>query len=267
MRLALCGTAAGPFTAQRASSGYVLQADDGCVMLDCGPGSVRQALCLGIDLRVIDAVFLSHLHEDHCLDLAAIAFQGMYGRYERLPALYGPEGAREVGTRLMTMHRPNAHLPPLEVTEIDDGDERRVAGFDVLSRETPHAPEIKAFTRRFSHGGRSLVFSGDTSANPDLMVGLAAGADLLLHECFSRPGLERYAALRSPEAAERVLQRIPMTHSEVTDVARIAAAARVPRLVLTHILPTEIEEDLRDAASQFYEGELVIARDGLTIDV
>ena len=267
MQLAFCGTAAGAFTAERASSGYILRSDDGSIMLDCGPGSVRQALCLGIDLRTIDAVLISHLHEDHCLDLSSIAFQALYGRWERLPLLLGPPGTQEVGSRLMAMHRPNAHLPALEVTEIGDVDEREVAGFVVLSRETPHAPEVQAFARRFTFGGRSMVFSGDTSPNPDLMSELAAGTDLLLHECFSAAGLERYAALKQPEAAARVLQRIPLTHSEVGSVARIAADTGVPRLVLTHILPTEDEDDLRRIASQFYKGELTIARDGLTLEV
>jgi ribonuclease Z len=267
MRLTCCGTAAGPFTAERASSGYVLQSEDGTLMLDCGPGSIRQALCLGIDPRSIDAVVLSHLHEDHCLDLSAIAFQAMYGRYERLPLVYGPPGTREVAQPLMTMHRPNAHLPELHVEEIDEPDEREVAGFRVLSRETPHAPQMRAFSRRFAFEGRSLVFSGDTRANADLMSELAAGADVLLHECFSMPGLERYAALKKPEDAERVLARLPTTHSEVSEVARIATEAGVPRLVLTHILPTEDEAYLRATASSFFKGELIIAHDGLTLDI
>jgi ribonuclease BN (tRNA processing enzyme) len=267
MKLTLCGTAAGPFTAQRASSGYILQSEEHTIMLDCGPGAIRQALCLGIDLQSIDAVVLSHLHEDHYLDLASIAFQAMYGRYERLPLLLGPPGTRETGKRLMTMDRPNAHLPPLEVSEIDDAGERDVAGFAVLSRETPHAPELRAFSRRFSSGGRSLVFSGDTHANPDLMSELAAGTDLLLHECYSPAGLERYAALRRPEARQRVLERLPITHSEVSEVARIARDTGVPRLLLTHILPTEYEDDLLSIASQFYKGETIIARDGLSLEI
>ncbi|HWC29514.1 MAG TPA: MBL fold metallo-hydrolase [Dehalococcoidia bacterium] len=267
MKLICCGTAAGPFTARRASSGYILQGDTGTLMLECGPGSIRQALTLGIELRSIDAVVLSHLHEDHCLDLAHVAFQAMYGRYERLPTVYGPPGTEEVARRLMHMHRPNAHLPPLNVVEVDDGDEREIAGYTMLSRETPHAAGLTSHSRRFSGGGRSMVFSGDTRANPELICQLAAGANLLLHECYSTASLERYAALRDPESAARILERLPTTHSEVGDVARMAHSAGVPRLVLTHILPTEDEEDLRATASRFYKGELTIAYDGLTLEV
>jgi ribonuclease BN (tRNA processing enzyme) len=267
MKLTLCGTGAGPFTAQRASSGYVLQSDGQTVLLDCGPGSVRNAMVAGIEPRSIEAIFISHIHEDHCLDLGAFAMQAMYGRYERLPVIYGPPGVQEVASRLMTMHRPTAQLPPVEVIEIGSSEERDTCGFLVCSEETPHAPDLQAFARRFTVKGRSLVYSGDTAPNPELMGALARNADLLLHECHSRAGLERYAALGSPERRERILARLPTVHSDVREVARIAQDAGVKRLVLTHILPTEIEADLAKEAAAIYSGELVIARDGLVLEI
>jgi ribonuclease Z len=267
MKLTVCGTGAGPFTAQRASSGYVLQAGGHTIMLDCGPGTVRNALVAGIELRDIEAIVVSHLHEDHILDLAAFALQAMYGRFERLPQVYGPPGSRDAATRLMTMQRSTAQLPPLEVTEIDATDEREISGFVVASQETPHAPDLHAFSRRFSSNGSSLVFSGDTHPNPELMAGLARDADLLLHECYSLAGLERYVSQVTPERRERIMSRLPTTHSNLQDVARIAEDAGVKRLVLTHLLPTEIEADLLKEASGIYSGEVVVARDGLVLDI
>jgi ribonuclease BN (tRNA processing enzyme) len=267
MKLTLCGTGAGAFTAQRASSGYVLQSDGHTVLLDCGPGSLRNALAAGIALRDVEAIFISHIHEDHCLDLAAFAMHAMYGRFERLPVVYGPAGVREVATRLMTMHRPTAQLPPLEVIEVDSQDEREVCGLLVCSEETPHAADMHAHSRRFTAKGRSLVYSGDTAPNPELMTLLALDADVLLHETYSREALERYAATGTEERRQRLLDRLPRTHSEVSGVAKIAQDAGVKRLVLTHILPTENEADLRKEASAVYSGDLTIARDGMVIDI
>jgi ribonuclease BN (tRNA processing enzyme) len=266
MKLTLCGTGAGPFTAQRASSGYVLQSDGNTLMLDCGPGSVRNALVAGIDLASIDAIFISHIHEDHCLDLGAFAMQAMYGRFERLPVVYGPPGSREVVTRLMTMHRTTAHLPPLEVVELEPGDEREVCGFTVCSEETQHAPDLRAFSRRFTANGTSFVFSGDTRPNPELMHVLARGADLLLHEGYTPAGLERYASRGTPDRYKRLMERLPGTHSDLREVARIAQEANVKRLVLTHILPTEVEADMAELVSQTYTGNLTVGHDGLRIE-
>jgi ribonuclease BN (tRNA processing enzyme) len=266
MKLTLCGTAAGPFTAQRASSGYVLQDGGHSLMLDCGPGSVKGALTAGIELRDIDAIVLSHLHEDHCIDLGAFALQAMYGRFERLPLVFGPPGAGELVPQIMRVYRSTATLPPPQVIEIDSSDEREICGFVVRSEETPHAPDLHAFSRRFSSNGSSFVFSGDTQANPNLMSKLAADADLLLHESFSTQGLQRYAELRTPEQAERLLARLPTTHSNVRDVARIAQDASVKRLVLTHVLPTEVDDELRAEAAAIYSGELTVGRDGLVFE-
>ncbi len=267
MKLTLCGTAAGPFSAQRASSGYVLQSDGHSVMLDCGPGSLRNVLAAGIDLREIEAIFLSHIHEDHCFDLGAFALQAMYGRFERMPVIYGPPGTRDITTHVMKLHRSTATLPPIEIVEIESSDEREVCGFVVGSEETPHAAGLHAFSRRFVSKGRSMVFSGDTAPNPKLMSVMAKDADLLLHESYSRAGLERYAALGTPERQERILSRLPTTHSDLRGVARIAQDAGVKRLVLTHILPTEIDADMAKEAADIYTGDLVIARDGMVFEI
>jgi ribonuclease BN (tRNA processing enzyme) len=267
MKLTLCGTGAGPFTAQRASSGYVLQSDGHAIMLDCGPGSLRNAMTAGIELRDIEAIFLSHIHEDHCFDLGAFALQAMYGRFERLPVIYGPPGADVMVRHLMTLHRPNATLPPLEVVELEPGDEREVSSFVVCSEETQHAAGLRAFSRRFTTKGRSLVFSGDTAPNPELMGVLARDAGLLLHECYSAAGLERYASTGSEERRKRLLERLPATHSDLRGVAKIAEDAGVDRLVLTHILPTEVESELVEVASAIYNGDLVVGRDGMSLDI
>ena len=66
MRITLCGTGAGVNTALRANAGIVLQANERTIMLDCGGGSVREAVRAGIAIRSVEAVCLSHLHQDHC---------------------------------------------------------------------------------------------------------------------------------------------------------------------------------------------------------
>src|SRR3954467_2749408 len=91
MRVTLCGTGAGVNTALRANAGIVLQANDRTLMLDCGGGSAREAVRAGITLRSIDAVCLSHLHQDHCCHLAVLLADRAFGRVVP-PTVYGPKG-------------------------------------------------------------------------------------------------------------------------------------------------------------------------------
>ena len=57
------------------------------------------------------------------------------------------------------------------------------------------------------------------------------------------------------------------SHSEVGSVSRIAAAARAGRLVLTHLLPTEEDGELAEAARREYAGPVIVARDGIVVEV
>jgi ribonuclease BN (tRNA processing enzyme) len=152
------------------------------------------------------------------------------------------------------------------VTEIAADDEREIAGFRVTSRETPHAPEVIAAARRLEGAGRSIVYTGDTQANPEMLVPLSRGADVLIHEAYCRETLERQAeSMPSPRGAG-FLNGIRSTHTEVEDAARIAAAAGVRILVLTHLLAHEDAALLASRAATHFPGEIVAACDGLVLE-
>jgi ribonuclease BN (tRNA processing enzyme) len=97
--------------------------------------------------------------------------------------------------------------------------------------------------------GRTLAFSGDSGACPEL-VELCRGADLALLECS-------YPASR------------PTTkHLNARTAAEVAVAAGVERLVLTHFYPqcdgVDIAAEVRAAG---YSRELVLAEDGLRLPI
>ena len=79
--------------------------------------------------------------------------------------------------------------------------------------------------------------------------------------------LARYASRLNEQEARAIKMAFARSHSEVGSVSRIAAAARAGRLVLTHLLPTEKDEELAAAASQEYAGPVIVARDGLGVEV
>jgi ribonuclease Z len=267
MRVTMCGTGAGVNTALRANAGIVLQANDRTIMLDCGGGSVREAIRAGIASRSIEAVCLSHLHQDHCVDLAVLLSDRSFGRLTP-PAVYGPHPtelfARAGAFYVKTMAHDENAQPAWH--EVSDGDEHDVMGFKVRWAETPHALHVTALAQRFEANGRSVVYSGDTSAAPQVMVPLAEGADVLIHECFSNERMQRVLPTVAPQIAER-MKHFGDVHSEVRDVAAIARDAGVKRLVLTHLLSGEEPSELHQIAASIYRGEIVIASDGMSFEV
>ena len=129
-----------------------------------------------------------------------------------------------------------------------------------------HPPVVPAFAFRFDGPDRSIVFSGDTNKS-DNLVRLAQGADLLVHEALWVPAVDRLVA-RIPNAAT-LKKHIIDSHTAVEDVGRVAAAAGVKTLVLSHLVPADdpaiTEQMWIDAARPYFKGEIVVARDGMEL--
>jgi ribonuclease Z len=188
----------------------------------------------------------------------------------------GPAGTAEYIHRAARLTQLVSRLPgvpvydtPFEVpvTEIADGDERQVLGIHVRSVVVPHTPELVALARRLDHGGRRFVFSGDTSPAPEIMVPLAEGADVLVHEVYSEEGIEDWVRGMRETTAQRIRDAFQRTHSELGHVCAIATEAGVRKLVLTHLNEGEKPERLLPQAARLFAGEVVIADDRLSMEI
>lgn len=246
------------------------------ILLDCGPGSLERAQAAGIELERVAAVFLSHLHFDHALALAELLTRLAFGGHEP-PAVYGPAGTSEYAPSALEYARTQLRylsggrrLPLLDsvhVEEVVEGAPLEVAGFEVESVRVPHSEILVAQARRIARDDRAIVYSGDSGPASAVMTSFARDADVLVHECYSEPALEQYASRLDQQGARSIKAAFARSHSEVGSVSRIAAAARAGRLVLTHLLPTEEDEELVAAASREYAGPVIVARDGLVVEV
>ena len=119
-----------------------------------------------------------------------------------------------------------------------------------------------ALAYRFDTANRSVVFSGDTAPSESL-IALARGADVLVHEVLYVPGLEGLAA-RDPGAG-RLREHLIASHTPTTEVGRIAAAAGVKALVLSHFVPGDdpwiTDEMWTEGIRRYFKGDVVVGRD------
>jgi ribonuclease BN (tRNA processing enzyme) len=237
------GSAPGPASP---ASCYLVEHDGFRLVLDLGNGSFGP-LQNYVDPAAVDAVFLSHLHADHCLDVAPfVVWQRYSGRSSngRVP-LYAPVAAER---RLALAYDADGDgltdvfdFVPVGPGSFDLGP------FEVTLARTAHP--IECYAIRLTVDGRSLVYTGDTGPC-ERVIELARGADVLLAEAAHPPGpgLPPGLHLTGREAAEH------------------AAAAGVGRLLLTHI-PSWVDEigQLFTASQVFSETELV--RSGATYEI
>ena len=276
MRITFCGTGAGgAISRERACSAIHLAHDDARLLLDCGPGFLERMTEAQLNPDQLQAVVYSHLHFDHAMGVVDL-FCRLLARSGPPVAVYGPrdtdayiEGA--VAFARLNATRPQLHewLDGVGVQLTRPGDAREIGPFAVRSVEVPHAPYLECLARRFDLNGRSLVYSGDTSYAPDALVPLADGADLLIHEAYTHDAVDRLAERNAmpPNAREAMRAAMAATHSQAEEAGKIAQAAGVKRLALTHLLPTETERELVAAAGAAFDGEIIIARDGLALEV
>jgi ribonuclease BN (tRNA processing enzyme) len=128
-----------------------------------------------------------------------------------------------------------AAAPPMEPVVIYPEDDHGVQVSAVLVQ---HAPVFPAFGFRFDTPSGSVVFSGDTGAC-DNVVRLAVGADVLVHEVIDIDRMsERLSRLPNHEA---VRNHLASAHTSPQQVGEIATRAGVRTLVLSHLVPGDLE--------------------------
>ena len=129
-----------------------------------------------------------------------------------------------------------------------------------------HPPVVPAFAYRFDAPDRSFVISGDTRPSENL-IELARGADVLVHEALFPAGIDRLVA--GVPNASSLKQSILSHHTSAADAGRVANAAGVKTLVLSHLVPpddaTITEQMWIDAAGTHFAGRIIVGKDLLEI--
>jgi ribonuclease BN (tRNA processing enzyme) len=217
------------------------------LLLDLGSGALG-ALQSYADLRTIDAIAISHLHPDHCLDLCGYYVVRKYhpsGHLGQIP-VYGPPDTASRMARAYDMPADPGMNAEFDF-HVYDGDVT-IGPFTLETTEVDHP--VDTYALKVSHNGHSVVYSGDTGPCESLAQ-LAKGCDVLLAEASFLDGGD------NPEHL----------HMSGRDAATIASAAGVGRLVLTHIPPWHDTDAVLAEASPHFDGSVVLAKPGLALQL
>ena len=274
-RLVLLGTAGGPRPRNtRSAPAQAIVVRDAIYVVDCGNGVARQLVRAGLALNAIRGVFVTHHHSDHNADYGNLLLLAWTGGLRTPVDTFGPPPLKKM-TRLF-----------LEMNEVDIeariADEKRVPlaplirahdisvsgkvfeddRVKVSAALVDHPPMKQAFAYRFDTADRSIVISGDTKYSGNL-VALAEGADLLVHEVMFPEAVDRL--VRNVANAPDLKRSIVSHHTSAEDAGRVAAAAGVKVLVLSHFVPAEdpqvTDQMWADAAAKHFKGTVVVGSD------
>ena len=250
----VCGSRS-PFPDRdRAEACILIKAGADFYVVDIGAGSAMNLQMWQIDLSKLKGVLLTHLHSDHMSDLPGLHFNSwLAGRSSKLK-VYGPEGvenltqgfeqAYSLDTKFRVEHHGEGILPlsvagyePITLNPdnpiIDKGD-LKITFFTVN-----HEPIEPALGFRFDYKGRSIVISGDTLYNENLVKN-SMGVDVLFHDAIS---LDTVHAIRDVayeqgnKTLTKILDDIQTYHENTIRVAELANEVDAGYLIYYHLIP------------------------------
>jgi len=278
-RLILLGTAGGPRPrATRAASAQVIVANGSAYIVDCGNGVARQLVMAGVPLRSIRNVFITHHHSDHNADYGTLLLLAWNAGLATPVDTWGPPPIAHITETFFDMSATDIDARMRDEGRMDPrplvrAHELRVGGrfvedtnLKVTAAVVDHPPMALAFAYRFDAPDRSIVISGDTRRS-DALVALARGADVLVHEAMLTAAVDHLAA-EVPNASD-LKRSILSHHTAAEDVGRVAQAAGVGTLVLSHLVPAEdpsVTDDMwLEAARRYFRGRVILGRDLLEV--
>lgn len=251
MRLTVLGSGASCPPAGQNCSGYLVEDAGSAILLDCGNGIASALLQAQAAFR-LDHIIISHMHADHFIDVLALRFRltrDMRGTSDRQVRLHLPPGGIDC---LQSIQRaisfPDDFCSNTFIVQEYDPDAPLALG-DVTARFAQARHYIPAWSVRLD-GSASLAYSGDT-APTSVVADLAQGADLFICE----------ATLSEAESGD------VQGHLTPEQAARLACAAQVKRLLLTHFWCGTDTEEVRRRARTVFTGALAIASDGLVLEL
>ncbi|WP_194892279.1 MBL fold metallo-hydrolase [Catenulispora pinisilvae] len=245
MRVTVLGGSGAWPTNTEACSGFLLQHEGFSLLVDAGYGVLPRLLDL-MPAERLDAVYITHGHPDHCVDLSPLLRARALGGADPDPLpVYAPHHALDA---VLALDRPGMLDAALERHDFEPGADFPVGPFDLRTALLPHWVPNAAV--RATAGGRSVVYTGDGGPDPAL-VELARGADALVAEAT-------YPEVMAADDAPYL--------STARQVARQAVEAGVGRLVLTHLWAGSEPGRYLDAAAGEYDGPTLVATGGLSFE-
>ena len=289
LHIILVGSGGPMNNTKRVSSSTAIIAGGEFLLVDVGPGSVRNADLQNLPLAALSSVLLTHFHSDHIAELAEANFQSwVYGRQKKME-VYGPEGvekvvqgftqAYELDTQYRIEHHGEAVMPseaarPVAKTISFPNPEKAELVFErnglkAYAFLVNHSPAKPAVGYRFEYKGNIVVLTGDTKKIA-ILKEQAKNADILVSDALSYQAsafIGRIAAENNRPRIAKIMHDIPEYHMSSVQAAEIARDAGAKMLVLYHITPPVTNflarQAFMDGVNDVYKGKVVLGEDGM----
>lgn len=231
----------GPFPrANEACSGYLVRAGQTQLLMDCGAG-VLPRLRSVMDIRALNAIVLSHLHYDHCADMAVLRYA-----LEQLPRAPLPVYCPTEPIEALAIF----DAPVFDIRPLHDGMQAAIGPLSLRFHAAAHP--VPAFgvhiESSVNNTRKRLFYTGDTGWF-DGLIPLCQGVDALLCDCCftgeaeGRPNFHlsgRQAALLARKAGVKALYATHLWGGADGDESLISELDFLPATVVSEMRSYEV---------------------------
>ena len=249
MELTLLGTGCPKVDFKRFGPSNLVTTNKSKILVDCGSGITQRLDQIKVSTADIDALFLTHLHSDHVVDLYQLIISSWHSYRIKPWIIYGPKGTKKFVKNIMNAWkeersqrinyeaRSSTKAFKVIVKEFKSKGNIKLNDLKIIYFEVDHKPVKYAYGFNFLNKNKKLTISGDTKPCENIMK-YGQNADLLLHEVFIDGELKQTNKMRS----KRTLHNVRSYHTPSTIVGKIAKLTNCKKLVLTHLVPTKFNE-------------------------
>lgn len=286
LKLITVGTAS-PIPGPRVQSCNVIIANGRLFIFDVGANSEKKMERMKIPIDKIEAVFISHWHSDHFIDLPQLINRSwLLGRRHSLK-VYGPEPVDSIVYHTNEMLKTEQHYKvmrhgeQLADTKIALATAESISfhedsstivyddyGIRITAFLVDHSPVEVSLGYRVDYLNKSIVLSGDTRKS-NMLIKMSKDVDLLVHDALDVDLMTRAAKLQESKGNIRratMIKNLIDYHASTVDAAESANEAQAKKLLLTHLCPSPenpiSRRYFRSGLDKIYNGPILLAEDG-----
>ena len=275
MELTLLGTGCPKVDYKRFGPANLISTKMTNILVDCGSGITQRLDQIKISTADIDALFLTHLHSDHVIDLYQLIISSWHSYRTKHWKIYGPKGTKKFVSKIMKAwqeertqrikyeNRSSTKAFNIVVKEFSTSGTINIKDLKIKYFEVDHKPVPFAYGFCFLKDNKKLTISGDTRPCENVMK-FGQFSDVLLHEVFIEDEIKETNKMRTL----KTLHNVKDYHTPSSIVGKIASLTRCKKLVLTHLVPTKFnEKKLKKIVKKDFGKDPIIGRDLLKIKI
>lgn len=274
IKVTLLGTGSPLLRMDRFGPSTLVEVGKERLLFDAGRGAALRLSQMSILPGQIDKLFLTHLHSDHTTGIPDVWLTGSLPTAGKRAApfqVWGPAGTAEMMANLEKAYQEDILVRKENQKEkldgltavghdISQGVVYDKDGVQVVAFLVDHGPMEPSYGYRINYRGHSVVISGDTRYNENL-IQYAKGTDLLIHE----------VAAAKPEDKSPAIQSILAIHTTPEEAGKVFQQVKPKLAVYTHIVLldglTDADAELAVRTSKTYDGKLVVGEDLMSFTV